>query len=153
MFIKHLKSQYLAYFLISFAIGGKHLIKSFQGPEVFLSLLVNLAMVFTQAFVLCTLGFGIRMMWRWCTLKLRSPRCGFPHAPLMLASLESLRRSFLTKDALICFLLGFSFWRYIDNVDNVWVELATIVLFAGIYVLYSYWRDKKSSQPPEQHPH
>ena len=150
MFIKYLKSQYLAYFLTSLAIGGKHIIKSFQGPEVFLDVFVNLAMVFTLAFVLCTLGFGIRMIWRWCTLKLRSPRCGFPHAPLMLASLESLRRSFLTKDALICFLLGFSLFRYIDN---VWVEIAFLIPSVGIYVLYSYWRDKKSSQPPEQHPH
>lgn len=150
MFIKHLKSQYLAYFLISFAIGGKHLIKSFYGPEVLLDVCVNLVMVFTLAFVLCTLGFGIRMMWRWCTLKLRSPCCGFPHAPLMLASLESLRRSFLTKDAFICFLLSFSLFRYIDN---VWVEIAFLIPLAGIYVLYSYWRDKKSSQPPEQHPH
>ena len=54
-------------------------------------------------------------------------------------------RWFLTKDALIYFLLGFLFWRYIAN---VWVEIAFIVLLV-IYVLYTYWREKKSSQPPE----
>ena len=148
MFIKHLKSQYLAYFLISFAIGGKHIIKSFQGPEVLLDVSVNLFMMFTLAFVLCTLGFCCRMIWGLLGPKLRSrlPARKEIHN-------ESQDQWFLTKDALICFLLGFLFFRYIDNVDNVWVELAILVLFAGIYVLYSYWRDKKSSQPPEQHPH
>ena len=50
-------------------------------------------------------------------------------------------RWFLTKDALICFLLSFLLFRYIDN---VWVEIAFLVLLTGIYGLYSYWHDKKS---------
>ena len=72
MFIKYLKRQYLAYFLTSLAIGGKHLIKSFYGPEVLLDVCVNLVMVFTLAFVLCTLGFCCRMIWGLLGTKLRS---------------------------------------------------------------------------------
>ena len=141
MFIKYLKRQYLAYFLISFAIGGKHLIKSFQKPDVFLYVSVNLFMMFTLAFVLCTLGFCCRMIWGLLGPKLRSrlPARKEIHN-------ESQDQWFLTKDALICFLLSFSLFRYIDN---VWVEIAFLIPSIGIYVLYSYWRDKKSSQPPE----
>lgn len=55
-------------------------------------------------------------------------------------------RWFLTKDALICYLLSFLVAHY---TDNIWVMAAYLVLSAGIYVLYSYWRDKKSNKPPE----
>ena len=133
MFIKYLKSQYLVYFLISFAIEGKHLIKSFQGPEVVLSVSVNLATMFTLAFVLCILGFCCRKVWRLLGPKLRSRPGRF--------SSESPMRWFLTKDDLICFLLAFLLFRYIDN---IWVEIAFLVLLTGIYGLYSYWHDKKS---------
>ena len=138
MFIKHLKSQYLVYFLISFGIGGKHLIKSFQGPEVVLSVSVNLATMFTLAFVLCLLGFCCRMVWRLLGPKLRSRPGRF--------SSESPMRWFLTKDALICYLLTFLVARY---TDNSWVMATYLVLSAGIYCLYSDWRDKKSRKSSE----
>ena len=87
MFIKYLKSQYLLCFLISFAIGGKHLIKSFQGPEVLLGISVNLFMMFTLAFVLCILGFCCRMIWGLLGPKLRSRLPSIFSILLLLAAL------------------------------------------------------------------
>ena len=72
MFIKNLKSQYLAYFLMSLSIGAKHIIKSFQGPEAFLYVSIDLVMVVALAFVLYTLAFCARMIWNRLSHKSRS---------------------------------------------------------------------------------
>ena len=52
-------------------------------------------------------------------------------------------RWFLTKDALICYLLAF---LVAQSTDNPWVMATYLVLSGGIYGLYSYWRQKKSSK-------
>ena len=87
MFIKNLKSQYLAYFLMSLSIGAKHIIKSFQGPEAFLYVSIDLVMVVALAFVLYTLAFCARMIWNRLSHKSRSRLPSIFAVLLLFASL------------------------------------------------------------------